>query len=222
MLVCKLGYLPTHDNDYCPTTIYGESKMVGEQIVRNARDVRFAWVIVRITSIWGPWFEVPYRNFFDAIEKGSYFHPKSAHILRSFGYVGNTVYELEKLATASVETIDRSTLYVADYPPTEVLKWARIISREMKAPTIREAPLVFLRLAAIVGDACKRLGIVKNPPLTTFRLNNLLTNAVYDLGSLRKLCGDLPYGLEEGVNQTVKWLRAHNVSTQTRASPSLQ
>ena len=35
------------------------------------------WIIVRPTSIWGPWFDVPYKNLFDAILKGYAFFPKN-------------------------------------------------------------------------------------------------------------------------------------------------
>src|SRR5215213_3410361 len=33
-MVCRLGYEPRSDTDYCPNTIYGESKVIGEQIIR--------------------------------------------------------------------------------------------------------------------------------------------------------------------------------------------
>ena len=62
-LVCKIGYQPKSYNDFCPTTFYGESKMIGEMIVRNYTKSFYSWSIVRPTSIWGPWFDVPYRNF---------------------------------------------------------------------------------------------------------------------------------------------------------------
>src|SRR5579884_1063088 len=35
-LVCRIGYQPRNDVDYCPTTVYGESKVAGETIVRRA------------------------------------------------------------------------------------------------------------------------------------------------------------------------------------------
>lgn len=35
-LVCRIGYQPSSDQDYCPTTAYGESKVLGKQIARTA------------------------------------------------------------------------------------------------------------------------------------------------------------------------------------------
>ena len=127
-LVCRIGYQPTSEDDYCPTTPYGESKMVGEQIVRKA-DHRYEWLIVRPTSIWGPWFAVPYRDFFDAVARGRYFHVKGRAVRKSFGYVGNTVHELEQLAYAQVQWLQGRTLYLGDYPPTNLREMADLIPR---------------------------------------------------------------------------------------------
>jgi GlcNAc-P-P-Und epimerase len=46
-----------------------------------------------------------------------------------------------------------------------------------------------------------------NAPLTSFRLNNLLTETVLDLGMTETICGPLPYTPQEGVRLTVEWLR---------------
>ena len=55
-LVCKNGYYPKFDEDYCPNTVYGQSKVAGEEIVRTASTLSCDWCIVRPSSIWGPWF----------------------------------------------------------------------------------------------------------------------------------------------------------------------
>jgi len=70
-LVCRIGYTPRHDTDYCPTTLYGASKVRGEELVRAVGDEFPPWAIVRPTSIWGPWFGVPYRLLFELIERGA-------------------------------------------------------------------------------------------------------------------------------------------------------
>ncbi len=86
-LVCKIGYTPSSMNDYCPTTPYGESKVIGEKIVKSTGELRVPWDIVRPTSIWGPWFDTPYKNFFETIKGRRYVHPRGEHILKSFGFV---------------------------------------------------------------------------------------------------------------------------------------
>lgn len=207
-LVCRIGYQPAHDEDYCPTTAYGESKVDGERIVRRrCASAPFSWVILRPTSIWGPWFDVPYKLFFLSVAKGRYIHPRGVHINKSFGFVGNTVHQLALVGRAPADRLNGSTMYLADYPPIEVSQLANEIQKASHAARVRSVPLLVLRAIASAGDAAKALGM-RNPPLTSFRLNNLLAPMVHDLGPLERLCGPLPHGLNDGVLQTVTWLRA--------------
>lgn len=207
-LVCRIGYQPANELDYCPTTPYGESKVVGEKIVREASHrIPCTWIIVRPTSIWGPWFDVPYKTFFLSITKQRYVHPGVAAIQKSFGFVGNTVYELHQLLEADVDLVNKKILYLADYPPIDVAIMANSIQRELGVASIKTLNLVALRLVARIGDALKLFGW-RHPPLTTFRLNNLITPMVHDLVPLEQIVGELPYSMEEGISATVDWMRS--------------
>jgi nucleoside-diphosphate-sugar epimerase len=119
-LVCRIGYVPKSDDDFCPTTAYGESKVIGENFIRQAPVKNFEWVIVRPTSIWGPWFGIPYRLFYDHIKKRTYFHPRGMSIKKSFGYVGNSVFQLHKIMGAKSEDINCKMFYLCDYELIEV------------------------------------------------------------------------------------------------------
>ena len=96
-LVFRLGHIPKDDLDYNPSTLYGLSKVRGEQLVRAAGPSLGTWTIVRPTGIWGPWFGVPYRDFFRSIERGRYVHPRGRDARKSYGYVENTVHQLQRL-----------------------------------------------------------------------------------------------------------------------------
>jgi len=204
-MVCRIGYTPLSDTDYCPSTVYGASKVEGERIVREA-DLSAHWMIVRPTSIWGPWFDIPYKDFFLSVARGRYFHVGHQRVLKSFGFVGNTVHQLERLLAAPVGAIDRQTVYLADYPPLEVSAWADEIRRQLGTPPLRRLPHPLLKGAALVGDGLKRLGW-DNVPLSSFRLANLLTEMVYDLQPLHELVGELPFSTREGITETISWLR---------------
>jgi hypothetical protein len=97
---------------------------------------------------------------------------------------------------------------LADYPPLDVKRWADMIQASLEVARVKEAPLTVLRIMALAGDILKQLGY-KNPPITSFRLNNILSDMVYDLKPLESVCGTLPYSLEEGVRITVEWMRQH-------------
>lgn len=204
MLVCRVGYQPTHETDYCPTTPYGESKVEGERLVRSLGTERLAWVIVRPTSIWGPWFSTPYKDFFTAIRNGLYAHPRGIRIRRSYGFVLNTVYQLDQLrAHLGGHTVGRS-IYLADYAPIELHTWGTLIQKALQSRKIREIPISLLKVGAWTGDFLKLLDL--RFPLTSFRLNNMLTETIHDTKPLSEITGTLPYTTEEGVKMTCDWL----------------
>lgn len=203
-MVCRIDYIPTNYGDYCPPNLYGVSKMKGEKIVKKLAN--HDYIIVRPTSIWGPFFHVPYRTFFDTIKKGAFFLPKGQNPRKSFGFVLNSVYQLEKLLLCSKNDLNNDkTYYLTDYPPLELKTWSDLISQKIKGKNTIEIPEFFLKLVAKIGDILAKAGW-KNVPLTTFRYNNIVTNMVYDTSDLEKICGKLPYSLEEGVDITLEWI----------------
>jgi nucleoside-diphosphate-sugar epimerase len=214
MYVCRLGYVPRRDDDYCPHTAYGQSKRLGEEIVRQEAGDKFCWALVRPTSIWGPWFAIPYISFFHAVRKGLYFHPKGYSIRRSYGFVFNTVWQLRQLMECGESAkVHRKMFYLADYDPVDPLQWAQLIAHRFESHKVREAPLALLKLGAKIGDVLKLAGVTA-PPIFSSRLNNLLTNAVFDLSPIREISGEQPYRLAEGVAITVEWMRQHALQSQ--------
>lgn len=202
-LVCRIGYQPASDEDYCPTTAYGASKVETERLVRDTGDL--SWILVRPTSIWGPWFDVPYRDFFLRVSRRRYLHPAGKRIHKSFGFVGNATWHLHRLMTAPPAEVLGRTFYLADDPPIEVRDFAYRISAALGRGRIRDVPLPVLRALARAGDSLERRG--RRAPLTSFRLHNLLTPMVHDLAPLMSVSGASPFDLDRGVAMTVDWMR---------------
>jgi len=207
-LVCRNGYKPVNNTDYAPDTLYGESKAKGESIIYDKNSEKFSWVIIRPTSIWGPWFGEPYKDFFFKVKKRMYVHPKGADIKKTYGFVGNTVFQLYKILFAQNELVNKKTFYLGDYEPIKIKEWADIISNEFGVSKSIEVPLVMLRMLAKAGDLMKIIGF-KRFPYSTFRLNNILADTTFDFSNLKCVCGELPYSLEEGVKITVKWMKEY-------------
>ena len=205
-MVCPIGYQPKSEFDYNPPNKYGESKVLGEKIVREElKKSDCSWIILRPTSIWGPWFDIPYKNFFDLIKSNKYFHPGNKKIEKSFGFIGNSVYQIYSLLKNNDESSNYKTMYLADYCPSDLERMANSIQKEFNSKNIKRAPIIILKLLAIIGDVLKVLGH-SNPPLTTFRLNNLLTNMIYESKELRTIASELPYSMEEGISITCEWM----------------
>ncbi len=215
LLVCRNGYIPMSDTDYCPPNLYGKSKMIGEQLVRS-NPLNGKWVIVRPTSIWGPWFEHSYRTFFRMLDRGLYVHPGSAPIVKPLSFVANTVYMMSKLLFSESESMHGQTFYLADYPEHSIQDWGDMIQRNLGTRKIPVFPISLLRAIAAAGDLFKRIGW-REPPLTTFRLNNMLTGAHYPIEKIQSIAGLLPYSMEDGVRQTIQWMYDQG---QIRHSPA--
>jgi nucleoside-diphosphate-sugar epimerase len=205
-LVCRIGYVPQVETDYAPNTAYGQSKVRTEQLIRALAREHFTWLIVRPTSIWGPWCGVPYLNFFEAVSH-IYAHPKGYRIRKSFGFVGNTVHQLDRLAYGQVDAIRFKTLYICDYSPLEVRNWARCIAHCFGRHPPLDLPVLLLYICAKVGDFVENISSFK-APLTSFRLSNLLTDTAYVSEKLQKTVGALPFTMEEGVEITARWMMA--------------
>ena len=214
-LVCELGYKPRDERDYRPTTTYGHSKAVSEMIVRAAGHMASTWIIVRPTSLWGPWFRTPYREFFAAIGRGAYVPPRGMSTLKQWGYVGNSVHQVHGLVEARAESVHGRTLYLADYEPVQLRDFVNRVQRSLGASPIRSVPPKLLRAVALGGDALEKLGW-GSPPLTTFRYGNIVTDELQDLEPLREIVGSLPFTVQDGIDATVNWLEEHEALAAAR------
>lgn len=202
MLVCKPGYIPKDSTDYAPSTIYGESKVEMERIIRREK-LNFEWAIVRPTSIWGPGFGVPYRNFFDMVIKKRYFHIGNKASTKTYGYIDNVVYQIASILNAPSDRINEQVFYLGDYQSTNIKEWANEIGSELGIK-IKSVPYSIIKLAAFGGDILKLLGI--NFPMTSFRLDNMTTDNIIDLENTKQIAPNLPFTRVEGIRKTLKWM----------------
>lgn len=202
MLVCKAGYIPKHQHDYNPTTIYGESKVCTEQIVWN-NPPTCDWAIVRPTSIWGPWFGVPYRNFFDMVKSRMYFHIGHRSCSKTYGYVENAVYQITQVLFNETPNRENKVFYLGDSPAIYIEEWADQIAEQLGHKVLR-IPYWMIRCAACCGDILERLGI--HFPMTSFRLKNMTTDNIINLDNTYQIAPNPPVDRIEGIKRTLKWM----------------
>ena len=202
MLVCKAGYIPKHQHDYNPTTIYGESKVCTEQIVWN-NPPACDWAIVRPTSIWGPWFGVPYRNFFDMVKSRMYFHIGHRSCSKTYGYVENAVYQIAQVLFNETPNRENKVFYLGDSPAIYIEEWADQIAEQLGHKVLR-IPYWMIRCAACCGDILERLGI--HFPMTSFRLKNMTTDNIINLDNTYQIAPNPPIDRIEGIKRTLKWM----------------
>lgn len=203
MLVCHSGYYPQTQFDYSPTTLYGESKVETERQVWKNKPA-CDWAIIRPTSIWGPWFGVPYRNFFDMVIAHRYFHVGDRGCTKTYGYVGNSIYQIEKILFSDTSDEKHKVFYIGDNPPTNIEEWGDEIAGELGYRIIK-MPYFVIKCAAIVGDCLRKINI--NFPMTSFRLRNMTTNNIINLEDTYHLAPNPPYSRIDGIKKTLMWLK---------------
>ena len=202
-LVCRVGYVPTGDTDYCPNNYYGQSKVLTERIVRE-KDGDVEWCLARPTTVWGPHMSEHYQSFLRNLKRGTFFHFSKRPLYKSYSYAGNIAFQFLKLLTAPKEQVHKKTFYLADYEPLSLREYVDLLALRLHAPRVRSIPYPVAKVLALGGDLAEAIGI-RNIPFTSFRLNNILTEYQFDMSPTRAVCGELPYTFEDGVNATAEW-----------------
>jgi nucleoside-diphosphate-sugar epimerase len=199
--VCEAGYQPKHDLDFKPFTVYGESKRRTEMVTREA-GLSCAWTIIRPTTIWGPW-SLRYRDvLFKVMRKGLYFHPGKGRVVRSYGYVGNVVWQIDRMLNAPRAVVDRQVYYVGDRP-FDLKEWVEVVSKELTGKPVRYIPTALIRMVAVGGDVLKLLHIPF--PITSGRFRSMTSDYITPMDKTIAAFGEAPYSIESGVKEMVRW-----------------
>lgn len=208
MLVCKLGYIPKDFDDYAPSNLYGESKVLTEKIVKKHTT---NWVLIRPTSIWGPWFREPYLNFFQLVIKGYYFNiPESNASTKTYGYVENSCIQIYSLLIAPLENVFHKTFYIGDEEPINISHWANLIRHQLNKSKPITLPIFILRIGSEFGDFLYKYFKIKKFPLNKFRYNNMTTNNIIQSVSETNILvydKSLLLNIHDGIKRTLLWIR---------------
>jgi len=207
MYVCKPGYLPKNFYDYNPHTIYGESKVFSEKIIKEINP-NYTWTIIRPTSIWGPYFAEPYNLFFKIILSKKYLHMGDKACIKTYGYIDNFIYQLKSIINANESEINKKIFYLGDYEPYKITIWANEIAsyKNIRIPIV---PFFVFKLSAYFGDILNFIGF--KFPMTSFRLKNMTTNNIIDLSEIEKIVPKLPVDRIKATKNTIDWIESNNI-----------
>ena len=197
------GPLPRHDLDFRAHTIYGESKVLAELAIRSSNPA-CTWTIVRPTNVWGSWHPRYPHEIWRVLQRGLYFHPGSKEVTRSYGYVGNVVKQICAIFEAPTEAVHGKVLYVGD-PPVKLLDWVNAFSMQLTGHRARVVPPALLRCLAWIGDGLVSCGV--RFPIFSSRLRSMTEDYLTPMEPTYALLGPPPTSLEDGVRETVEWLR---------------
>ena len=204
MLVCKVGHIPLTDFEYSATTAYGLSKVEAEKIIKKYSKDLPTHHIFRPTSIWGPWFQKPYRDFFDLLLSGRYFKIGLRSSTKTFGYVENSINQIISLMESETKIEEGLPIYLGDNIPLNLDEWADQIASIANCRKPIKIPFFILRLVALIGDFLGLLGI--RFPLSSFRLRNMTTNNIIPNLPNEQLKKYPVIDVNTGIKATLKWI----------------
>jgi nucleoside-diphosphate-sugar epimerase len=164
------------------------------------------WCIIRPTSIWGPWFGEPYRNFFDMVRKRVYFHIGHIKCYKTYGYIGNSIYQIQQLLFHPTLDENNKVFYIGDEPAYEINEWADEIAKELGFK-IRTMPVWVIKTLARVGDFLSLLHI--HFPMQSFRFQNMTNDGTNEMKNTFEISSDLPYSRQEGIKNTIAWINKY-------------
>jgi GlcNAc-P-P-Und epimerase len=186
---------------YRTKTIYGESKILTEKISQEfCVKFHIPYIIIRPTSVYGPFGKEPYKDYFLTLKAKRYFHIGKADNLVSMAYVKNVVDQT--LFLACHEKTSGQIYFSNDFHPYTMREFS-----DTAAMYFGYQPKTIPDI--IVYPAAYGLGILKyfglNVPLYPFRLRNIKASYCYDLSNSIQLGFFPKYGLEDGIRETLDW-----------------
>lgn len=194
--------IPKNDTDFKPHTVYGESKVIGEKMVRHS-NLTAKWVIIRPTNIWGEWHQRYKNEFWRVLQKGFYIHPRS-NAVRAYGYIRNVNNQIYELLTNPIIP-SKSVFYVGD-TPIKMFDWVNLFSIGLTGKKVKQVPRQVLYVLALAGEVLKLIGI-KEPPMRLTRYRNMISSDNAPMEKTLELVGAPQYSISEGVHNTVKWIK---------------
>lgn len=187
-----------------PNVIYGRSKFLGEELI-NKCSSRANFVILRPTSIWGPWFGSPYKDFFIYIKRGIYFNFSNLSTFKSFGYIETVCRQTE---TAMFDSkYQKGIWYVGNSKPINIKEFSNKISIEMNCKKIKEFHSFIFFKMALFGELLNLFKI--NFPMRLSRYKNIKDPIIIEDNLF--VSDKIEEDYDAAIKDTVRWLNRQEI-----------
>ena len=184
-----------------PYGLYGASKLEGEKI--TAEMLKFcSWTVIRPTAIWGPWHPILSQGLWKQIHKRRYFHPTRDFSVKGYGYVKNSVWQIEKILKTSDQITSGKIFYIGDGNFRQST-WVSAFSQALRGRKLLYVPRIVIFLLSELGEVLNKRGIAF--PIFRSRYRNLVTSNPVPLETTLSLFGTPPVAFDDAIHETVDW-----------------
>ena len=123
-------------------------------------------------------------------------------MIRSYGYVGNVVWQIDRILRLPAERMNGRVFYVGD-PPFDLRTWVEAVSKALTGRSVRYIPTWAVRTLAVTGDVLKGVGLPF--PITSGRFRSMTSDYITPMDRTIEALGPAPFSVEEGVKAMVAW-----------------
>ncbi len=197
---------------YNPYMGYGRSKMLGEQMVREANAPDFETVVIRPPWFYGPGQPARQALFFEMIRDGKAPLVGPGDNRRSMAYVDNICQGL--LLCERVPRAAGQVYWIADrrpYPMAEILDTIeRVIERDFQVKVAHERmrlPGFASEVAWLVDASMQAVGLYHPKIHVLSEMNKTIACTIGK--AERELGYDPKVDLEDGMRRSIQWMRDH-------------
>ncbi|MGJ8676110.1 MAG: NAD-dependent epimerase/dehydratase family protein [Akkermansiaceae bacterium] len=205
--VCGPSRQPENDDDYFPHTVYGHSKVETEKLTKAAQ-LPCTWTLIRPVNIWGAYHARYGKEFWRIAAAGLYVHPDVEAPTRTYGYVGNVIWQILGIFEAPAERVNKEIFYVGDQP-IKIDRWSVGFFKAFRGKEPLRIPLPVMKGLGIIGDLIST--VIRKPFfITSSRLQSMTQDYISPVDKTTALLGEAPYTLEAGIEEVVSWYNANN------------
>ena len=205
----------TEDAPYNPGDLYQETKLLAEQLVRDAaKSSEMEIVVVRPCSMYGPG-DLRMLKMFRMLSKGTFFKVGPCQENFHAVYVSDVVGGL--LLAAETPDINGEVFFIGggSYVPLESYIDLAADSVGAGSPKIRLPYGLLISMAWLLEKTLVPLGI--EPPLHVRRVRFFKNNRAFDISKAREMLRYEPQvSLKEGMSKTVAWYREEGLLPPAR------
>jgi nucleoside-diphosphate-sugar epimerase len=140
------------------------------------------------------------------VMKRMYFHIGNTKCYKTYGYIGNSIYQIQQLLFHETLDENNKVFYIGDEPAYEINEWADEIGKELGFK-IPKMPRFVIKCMAIFGDFLKCFGI--HFPMTSFRYGNMTNDGMNDISETYNIAPDVPFTREQGTKKTIEWIKKY-------------
>ena len=112
---------------------------------------------------------------------------------------------MRKILDLTPEFVNEQVFYLGDQPG-DIARWVNAFSLALRGKKVRVVPRPILAAAGLVGDVISR--VIGRPfYINTSRFRSMTSDYLVNMDKTFLLLGQPPVSLEDGVAETVAWLR---------------